>query len=180
MFPGLRLFWCGMDSGRHLLTRLLLLFLLLPVIATSAELPEPVRAAVASYFATKETETKGKVFAKATRYLTGDLDHDGRDDLAVLFTLEGIGGGGNNYSFFMAVFLRAGDRYQLLADAIVGGKTTRSLDFDSIRNGVIRLNTKYRTKDAAGNWDATCCPSGRGKAYYTLRGPRLVELNTSP
>lgn len=99
---------------------------------------------------------------------------------AILFTLEGSGGGGNDYSFYLAVFLQTGAGYRYFSDARVGGKASRTLGFHSIQNGVIHLSTKFHSKNADGSWDAACCPSGVGQAHYALRGSKLVELSTSP
>lgn len=69
------------DLGNYMRLRLLLFTLLLPVLAQGAELPNLAYPVIDSYLDDKETETSGKVYAKATRYLAGDLNNDGRHDI---------------------------------------------------------------------------------------------------
>ncbi|WP_136796033.1 hypothetical protein [Desulfosediminicola ganghwensis] len=111
--------------------------------------------------------------------MTGDLDQDGIDDLAILYTLEGIGGGGNNYSSFLAVFLRTEEGLKFSSDILVGGKSSRSLSFKSIENGVITFDTRFSTIREDGTWDPSCCPSGEGEAFYVLFYGELRELNVA-
>ena len=121
---------------------------------------------------------KAAEYTKARSYISGDLNDDGTEDLAVQYTLEGIGGGGNNYSFFLAVFLKTDNGIQIASDSLIGGKFSRSLEFESVQQGVIAFSTLFYTIKPNGKWDASCCPSGIGKAYYALVEDTLVELNT--
>jgi hypothetical protein len=77
-------------------------------------LPADYTETVDAYMKSKETELKASEYTKARAYILGDLNDDGTEDLAVQYTLEGIGGGGNNYSFFLAFFIRTDGGLQLL------------------------------------------------------------------
>lgn len=146
-------------------------------VAFSMEIAAFDSAVIENYIVEKERILKAGEYKNARRFMEGDLTRDGVSDLAMLYTLEGIGGGGNNYSFFLAVFEKTADGIKFIADAKVGGKTTRSLSFESIEDGTMTFNTKFIWKN-----DALCCPSGSGKAFYTLnhRQKKLNELNTAP
>jgi hypothetical protein len=166
-------------SSKEKALRLLVIttFLLLVQVAFSVELTDSDSKVIENYLIEKERELKGGEYKKARKYMEGDLNRDGVSDLAMLYTLEGIGGGGNNYSFFLAVFERTSNGIKFVTDAKVGSKVTRSLNFESIEDGTITFNTKFIWKN-----DAFCCPSGKGKAYYILktRQRKLRELNTAP
>ena len=61
---------------------------------------------VESIIAAKAKELNGQEYCQFRHYQTlFDIDKDGTDDFIVLFTVEGIGGGGNNHYDFMSVFL---------------------------------------------------------------------------
>jgi hypothetical protein len=112
---------------------------------------------------------RGTEYKKARRFCFGDIDSDGRDDIAVLYTIESFCCG-NNYYFYLAVFLDKGNKFEFIASAQVGGKGERGVEFGTIRESKILLNTKEYFPD-----DAMCCPSGKGKTTYRLENGRLVE-----
>jgi hypothetical protein len=98
------------------------------------------------------------------------VNGDGKEDIVVLYTLEGFGGG-NNYSQYLAVFLASGSTFRHAADTVVGGKRVRDVDLTSITGSTINLDTKeYRKNDPA------CCPSRAAKARYHLVGAKLTEI----
>ncbi len=102
-------------------------------------------------------------YLEARKFFIGDVDKDGRKDILVLFTLEGFACG-NGYSFYMAVFRNEGKRFSLAAYEIVRGKGYRSVSFNSVKNGVIILDTKeYGT-------------SMKSKAKYILDDDALMEV----
>jgi hypothetical protein len=116
-----------------------------------------------------ESSCRGTEFKKARRFCLGDLDGDGREDIAVLYTIESFCCG-NNYHFFLAVLLNKETNFELIASVKVGGKGERGVAFNTIRNGKILLNTKEYLPD-----DAMCCPSSKGRTTYTLKKGRLIE-----
>jgi hypothetical protein len=99
---------------------------------------------------------------------TGDLNHDGTPDVAVLFTIEGPG---NGYAQYLAVFLRTDGKLAPLDHATVGGKFYRAAKLISIQDGIINLAT---TGYAA--HDPTCCPTIKGTTQYQLVDNKLKEV----
>jgi hypothetical protein len=99
---------------------------------------------------------------------TGDLDHDGTPDVAVLFTIEGPG---NGYAQYLAVFLRTNGKLVPLDHATVGGKFYRAAKLISVQDGIINLAT---TSYAA--HDPTCCPTIKGTTQYQLVDNKLKEI----
>ena len=101
--------------------------------------------------------------------VTGDLNHDGLPDLAVLYTIEGQNGS-NNYIQYLAVFLQTKTALVYASHREVGGKNWREVDLSSIDNGVINLNTtNYAEKDPS------CCPTIKGTTQFVLAGRTLKE-----
>jgi hypothetical protein len=101
--------------------------------------------------------------------VTGDLNHDGVADTAVVYTIEGQNGS-NNYIQYLAVFL--GTRHGLVhaAHQPIGGKNHREVELVSIEDGQIKLNTvDYGPKDPS------CCPTIKGTTSYSLVGRQLKE-----
>lgn len=150
--------------------------------AKQREIPSSVQvqldAYIARYIDSYEAENcepepgdtcRGSEYKKARRFCFGDIDGDGKEDIAVLYTIESFCCG-NNYQFYLAVFLNKGSRFELAASAEVGGKGERMVEFDRIRDGKILLNTDEYLPD-----DPMCCPSGKGRTTYTLEKGKLVE-----
>ncbi len=116
-----------------------------------------------------ENTCRGTEYKKARKFIWGDIDIDSIDDIAVLYTIESFCCG-NNYYFYLAVFLNKGSRFDYITSTEVGGKGQRFVDFDSIKNGQIILNTKEYLSD-----DAMCCPTGKDRTVYTLKDNKLIE-----
>jgi hypothetical protein len=99
---------------------------------------------------------------------SGDLNHDGVPDVAVLFTIEGPG---NNYGRYLAVFIRIQGKLTPIDHATVGGKYYRAIEMKSIQGDVIYFSTTgYAERDPA------CCPTVHGTTRYELVGDKLKEL----
>lgn len=109
-------------------------------------------------------------YNEARKIIYGDLDGDGDEDAAAQFTLEGVGGGGNNYSFYLAVFRNEDGKLKGVTDDAIGGKLNRDVTFTKIENGKMLFDTKGYDDD-----DGACCPSIEGKTAYVLEGNKLVE-----
>jgi hypothetical protein len=92
---------------------------------------------------------------------------------AVIFTIEGFGGG-NNYHFYMALFGPSSERFRFIDVVKIGEKTWRHVDFSSIveKGDGIELNTFEYQGD-----DGNCCPSKKGNARFVLTDrDRLIEI----
>ena len=167
----------------HLLTALVVVCLVaVPTAAQSqsssaSPLKHPDKAAIDKFISDQESELGGQEYKDARKVITGDLNHDGISDLAVLYTIEGTGGG-NNYTQYLAVFLRldrivAGGRFRAI-QTVAGGKGNRSVQLESIRSNVIFLTTLSYAPS-----DAMCCPSIKGTAQFVVADGKLVSQEIS-
>ncbi|MBF0557723.1 MAG: hypothetical protein HQL08_02970, partial [Nitrospirae bacterium] len=81
------------------------------------QLDAHIKSYIDSYEATyctaavTDSDCRGKEYKDTRRFCVGDIDGDGCDDIAVLYTIEGFCCG-NNYSFYVAVFLNKGHKYE--------------------------------------------------------------------
>jgi hypothetical protein len=123
------------------------------------------------FIASQETKEDGAEPEGIRKVSTGDLNHDGVADAAVLYTIEGQNGT-NNYVQYLAVFLRKKGRLVYVAQKPVGGKNRRSIELTSIRDNVMFFDTTgYAKRDPA------CCPTIKGRTRYALVGNKLTEMS---
>jgi hypothetical protein len=126
-------------------------------------------AVVNKFISGQEAKEGGEEYGGARKIVAGDLNHDGVPDLAVLYTIEGAGGG-NNYTQYLAVFVRVQGSLVPAAHTVVGGKGYRAAHLEGIGDNVIYLTTlRY------GPHDAMCCPSKKGSARFVLADGKLVS-----
>ncbi len=137
------------------------------------------------FIAQQAAKYKGEEYPDARKVISGDLNHDGIPDTAVLYTIEGQNGS-NNYIQYLAVFLESKKVLAttegapaikqpvglvFAARTAVGGKNRRDVELVSITNGLINLNTtEYGPKDPS------CCPTIKGTAKFELIGGQLKEI----
>jgi hypothetical protein len=131
-------------------------------------------AVIDKFIASQESDDNGRQAEGIRTVIKGDLNHDGVPDTAVLYTLEGAHGS-NNYTQYLAVFLRVNGRLVPVANAPVGGMRYRAIEIKAIKDNVILCDTL----DYAEN-DASCCPTIKGKTSYVLDGKKLKELKPTP
>ena len=103
------------------------------------------------------------------KVITGDLNHDGVPDTAVLYTIEGQNGT-NNYVQYLAVFLNRKGRLVYAAHTPVGGKNHREIELTSIEDNLMLFDTTGYAKR-----DPSCCPTIKGRTRYALVGKKLTE-----
>jgi hypothetical protein len=161
------------DAMRLLVAVALLLGLSLPTSTASAQSSaaklQPGDATVINKFISDlDRKQNGQTPDEDPRtILTGDLNHDGTPDVAVLFTIEGPG---NGYAQFLAVFLRINGKLTPTDHVAVGGKLYRAAKMQSIQDGVIIFaTTSYATHDPS------CCPTIKATTHYTLVDNKLKE-----
>ena len=130
-------------------------------------------AAIDAFIARQARLARGEEYKDARKIAVGDLNHDGVADTAVLYTIESQGGS-NNYTQYLAVFVRSKSALKAVAHVAVGGKSYRSVELTSVSDNFIHLDTlDYAPKDAA------CCPSKKGVTDYVLVGGVLREKRRS-
>lgn len=153
--------------------KLLLLAILLCVSSPASPSQNSDADVINKFISSQEALLGGEEYGEARKIMAGDLNHDGIADLAVLYTIEGMGGG-NNHVQYLAAFARVKGRLVHITHAAIGGKLNRSVDLKSIRNNVIFFQTlAYRAKDPS------CCPSKKGTARFVLIGNKLKEITNS-
>ncbi len=137
---------------------------------TASAAPQPAdQKVIDKYLSNLANQLNGQIPEEVPRTIrTGDLNHDGAPDVAVLFTIEGPG---NGYAQYLAVFLRTDGKLTPLDQATVGGKLYRAAKLIAIQNGVINLDTtSYAAHDPA------CCPTIKGTTQYQLVDNKLKEI----
>jgi len=150
--------------------KLLLLAILLCVSSSASPSQDSDTDVIDKFISSQAARLAGEEYGEARKVMAGDLNHDGIPDLAILYTIEGMGGG-NNHVQYLAVFARAKGRLVYVTHAAIGGKLRRSVDLTSIRNNVIFFQTlAYRANDPS------CCPSRKGTAKFVLIGKKLKEI----
>ena len=115
------------------------------------------------------------VEAAGARYaVTGDLDGDGRRDVAVLYTLQGTGE--DRFLLrFLAAFRRGPHALEYRAHALVGGRGMREVNRATILGRQVEIESlEFRHGDAA------CCPTRFVKMRYRLNGRRLERVGGRP
>ncbi len=127
-------------------------------------------AVIDKFIASQAARENGEEPEAIRKTITGDLNHDGIPDAAVLYTIEGQNGS-NNYVQYLAVFLRRKGRLVYAAHKPVGGKNRRSIELTSIKDNVMFFDTTaYAARDPS------CCPTIKGRTRYALAGNRLAEV----
>jgi len=128
-------------------------------------------AAIEHFIANQAKRKNGSEYEEARKIMMSDLNHDGKEDAVVLYTLEGFNGK-NNYRQYLAIFIRSRDgRLRYVTQQVVGGKLLRIVELESVKDGKINFQTsEYLPTDAA------CCPSGKGHALIVFKRGRLKEV----
>jgi len=130
---------------------------------------ESGRATIDKFIATHARKLHGEEYQEARRVVSGDLNHDGQEDLAVQYTLESMGGS-NVYRFYLAVFLKQRGQYVYTASRQIGGKLQRDVTLQTIKDGKVLFDTlEYEPRDPS------CCPSKPGHVVFILQGKQLKE-----
>src|SRR5258705_2747961 len=135
----------------------------------SASFAQSDSAVINKFISAQAGKESASEYEDARKVVTGDLNHDGVPDTAVLYTIEGMNGS-NNYIQYLAAFLQTKKGLVYAAHEPVGGKNHRDVDLTAISNGLINLNTvNYAPKDPS------CCPTIKGRTTYALAGGVLRE-----
>lgn len=105
----------------------------------------------------------------ARKVAMGDLNDDGANDAAAVFTIEDAAQ--STSTQFLSAFIRQADgALKFVSTTPVGGMGS-AIDGVSIENGAIRLKTLTPGPD-----DADCCPSVEGKVDFLLHNGKLKRV----
>ena len=150
-------------------TKLLLFLIVLGTGSTQLVAQTADTAVIDKFISTQAAKENGEEPEGIRKVVTGDLNHDGVPDTAVLYTIEGQDGS-NNYIQYLAVFVstKKGPRYA--AHRPVGGKNRREAELTSITDGMINLKTVDY-----GPRDPSCCPTIKGSTKFALNAGKLLE-----
>jgi hypothetical protein len=144
------------------------------------ELPSQIDEAIQRH----ATASRAAEYCPARKIAFGDIDSDNREDITVVYNLEGACGEGldaqafapgtcgNGVSSFLTVFLRRDSGFQQVPALRVGAIRFRGIAALSVEGSMIKAET---LEWAAG--DANCCPSKKGRAAFALVSGALQESN---
>jgi hypothetical protein len=130
---------------------------------------DPVDDMATRFIASEVQRLGGDEYEGARQVKRSGAGGNGQISFAVLYTIEGIGGG-NNYSQYLVAFLNSAGAATVTRPVLVGGKLYRSVRLDQVEPQRIVLKTKNYT-----NADAACCPSLDGISWYSLAEGALAE-----
>jgi hypothetical protein len=149
--------------------RVVLLPIVLAVGATISFSQSADTAVIDQFISARAEKEHGEEPDGIRKTVSGDLNHDGVADTAVLYTIEGQNGS-NNYIQYLAVFLRSKKGLVYAAQRSVGGKNNREAELTRIADGLVNLNTVDY-----GPRDPSCCPTIKGTTKYALDSGLLKE-----
>jgi len=116
--------------------------------------------------------SKSDELSAARSSAVGDLDGDGRNDLAVLYTLQSREQRGERR--YLAVFARRDSRLRYRAHLMVGGTGMAEVNRATILNKTVVVETlTFRAGDAA------CCPTRPATRRYRM-GPHGLSPVKEP
>ena len=135
--------------------------------------PKEVAAWIRTYASSQAAGGRAPTYYPGgTKIAQGRLGN--KSTAAIVFTLEGVGGG-NNYSQYLAVFWKRGAHYVYCCSRLVGGKGIRSVEQVALRGTSIRIGGKDYVPGA----DPMCCPSKPYTTDLAVENAQLVELRAS-
>ena len=142
--------------------------------AASAEAPPPAWQGYANaWIASHALRVKGKAPKDTRKTCEGDLNGDGRGDVVVIYSIEGVGGG-TDWTQYATVLTSTPQGFGASTPKEVGGKSVRAVGGCSIAGTTIALDLK-----TYGPKDESCCPSVPGKATYRFEKSGLVDVPAS-
>ncbi|MFL6229353.1 MAG: hypothetical protein ACJ741_11300 [Pyrinomonadaceae bacterium] len=135
-----------------------LLTLSLPAVAVRAQAPDrEADAAVKKFLASKKTAEES---AEAAGSATGDLDGDGKPELALVWTTMGP----TYWHNTLTVFAQTAGAYKPLASFDLDGEAQLS----AVKGGVITVAQTLYAKT-----DPICCPTVKKLMRYRLVGKKI-------
>jgi hypothetical protein len=112
----------------------------------------------------------GDEYKDARKVAVGDLNGDGANDAAALFTIEV--GSQNTSTQYLSAFLRQDDGVLKFAGTTPVGGTGNAISEVAVEEGAVKLKALTLGPD-----DADCCPSVEEKVEYLLHNGKLKRVN---
>ena len=127
---------------------------------------KPDMEVISAAIAQKAKEDGGVEYSDAREVVEGDLAGDGVAEVAVLYVLEGAGGGNRSINY-LAAFVREAGQLKLASTLILHG----SAEAIELSGGKVHVKLLILGED-----DPLCCPSVEEEAIYVLHGGKLVQI----
>jgi hypothetical protein len=144
------------------------IFLMVALIGFTGCQSMPTTMALEQHIIKHARQTKGQELPQFRSYAHGDLDGDGKQDTAVIYTLEGVRGG-IDWLRFLAVSLSSENGRIIFQQ--VGVKDIRAVGNIEIVNGkIVASILEYAPSDAS------CCPSISKTANFVIKHRKLIEV----
>lgn len=141
----------------------------------SKKLQASAKATIAAFIKKEAKKNDADEYPPVRKVVYGDLDRDGDQDAAVLYTLEGFGGG-NFWVQTLAVFLNTKGSFKFYAQEDVGAKNReRSGTLRNIKSGKVWMDMEYCEEPPQG----LCAEPKKGVSYFTLSSKKLEEVNVT-
>jgi hypothetical protein len=145
-----------------------------PCVKLPAQITETIRSHM--------TADRAVEYCQSRKVASGDLNADKRQDIIIVYSLEGAcgkgtdkqiladGNCGNGSRQYLAAFLQTDSGFSEIGPVEVGSIRTRGIAAIAVEGSVIRADTR--------SWDVTdanCCPSKRGRTFFVLAEGTLRE-----
>ena len=119
----------------------------------------------------QQTKNIGGVeYRDGRRVIEADVDGNGTRDIVVLFTIEGLHHGSNDWLQMISVVPRTRQGYGRAVTRQVGGRGFQ-VSIRKVTRGHIRLATMSLARS-----DAMCCPSIPGRMTFRYAHHRLIKV----
>ena len=122
-----------------------------------------------AWIASHALKVKGQAPREQRRSCEGDLNGDGRPDVVVVYTIEGVGGG-NDWTQYATALTATPQGYAATVPIAVARKDERGVERCRIADAAVELQIKENSPS-----DPSCCPSRPATARYVLKAGALVE-----
>ncbi|MCC6847504.1 MAG: hypothetical protein IT294_03310 [Deltaproteobacteria bacterium] len=126
-----------------------------------------------AWIAAQAQRVHGQAPRDARKSCEGDVNGDGRGDVVVIYTIEGVGGG-DAWTQYATVLTSTPQGYGATMPKEIGGKSVRAVEGCTIGGATVELALK-----TYGPQDAPCCPSVPGKARLAFAGGALSDTPTA-
>ena len=136
----------------------------------AAEAPVGWEGFANAWIASHAQRVHGNAPRETRKSCAGDVNGDGHEDVVVIYSIEGVGGG-NDWTQYATVLTAAPQGCGVTKPKEVGGKSVRVVDGCTVTGSTVELELK-----TYGPKDGSCCPSVPGKARYRFEKGALIDV----